>query len=115
MTQVGTPMWMAPEIIQGRQYTQKADVYAFGIILWEILTRLEPYEDKEPMQIVLEVVNQQLRPHAAGGAEGVTAGGADGGLLGSRSPASGPASIRCVLRLERNTGGRRRRSGLGRG
>ena len=63
MTQVGTPMWMAPEIIQGRQYTQKADVYAFGIILWEVLTRLEPYEDKEPMQIVLEVVNQQLRPH----------------------------------------------------
>ena len=63
MTQVGTPMWMAPEIIQGRQYTQKADVYAYGIILWEILTRLEPYEDKEPMQIVLEVVNQHLRPH----------------------------------------------------
>ena len=63
MTQVGTPMWMAPEIIQGRQYTQKADVYAFGIILWEVLTRLEPYEDKEPMQIVLEVVNCQLRPH----------------------------------------------------
>ena len=63
MTQVGTPMWMAPEIIQGKQYTQKADVYAFGIILWEILTRLEPYEDKEPMQIVLEVVNNNLRPY----------------------------------------------------
>lgn len=62
MTQVGTPMWMAPEIIMGRKYTEKADVYAFGIILWEILTRLEPYEDKEPMQIVVEVVNDNLRP-----------------------------------------------------
>ncbi len=62
MTQVGTPMWMAPEIIIGKQYTEKADVYAFGIILWEILTRLEPYEDKEPMQIVVEVVNDHLRP-----------------------------------------------------
>jgi len=62
MTQVGTPMWMAPEIIIGKQYTEKADVYAFGIILWEILTRLEPYEDKEPMQIVVEVVNDGLRP-----------------------------------------------------
>jgi len=39
-----------------------ADVYAFGIILWEVLTRLEPYEDKEPMQIVVEVVNENLRP-----------------------------------------------------
>src|SRR6185312_46526 len=55
-------MWMAPEIIMGKKYTEKADVYAFGIILWEILTRLEPYEDKEPMQIVVEVVNDNLRP-----------------------------------------------------
>jgi len=62
MTQVGTPMWMAPEIIMGKTYTERADVYAFGIILWEILTRLEPYEEKEPMQIVVEVVNEGLRP-----------------------------------------------------
>ena len=59
---IGTPMWMAPEIIMGKKYTEKADVYAFGIILWEILTRLEPYDDKEPMQIVVEVVNDGLRP-----------------------------------------------------
>jgi serine/threonine protein kinase len=44
-------MWMAPEIIKGQMYTEKADVYAFGIILWEILTRKEPYEDKEMMQV----------------------------------------------------------------
>ena len=62
MTQVGTPMWMAPEVIMGEKYTEKADVYSFGIIIWEILTRLEPYEDKEAMQIVVEVVNNQLRP-----------------------------------------------------
>jgi serine/threonine protein kinase len=62
MTQVGTPMWMAPEIIMGKKYTEKADVFAMGIIIWEILTRLEPYEDKEPMQIVVEVVNDGLRP-----------------------------------------------------
>ena len=62
MTQVGTPMWMAPEIIMGKKYTEKADVYASGIILWEILTREEPYEEKEPMQIVVEVVNEGLRP-----------------------------------------------------
>jgi GAF domain-containing protein len=65
MTQVGTPMWMAPEIIMGKKYTEKADVYAFGIILWEILTRDEPYEEKEPMQIVVEVVNEGLRPTIA--------------------------------------------------
>ena len=39
-----------------------ADVFAFAIILWEILTRLEPYEDKDSYQIIYEVVNKQLRP-----------------------------------------------------
>ena len=29
---VWQPMWMAPEIIMGRKYTEKADVYAFGIV-----------------------------------------------------------------------------------
>jgi hypothetical protein len=62
MTQVGTPMWMAPEVIIGEKYTEKADVYSFGIILWEIMTRMEPYPDKEAMQIVLQVVKDGLRP-----------------------------------------------------
>jgi serine/threonine protein kinase len=48
-------MWMAPEVILGEKYTEKADVYSFGIILWEIMTRREPYEDKEAMQIVVQV------------------------------------------------------------
>lgn len=61
MTQVGTPMWMAPEIIECKKYTEKADIYAFGIILWELLTRLEPYEDMEPLQIIMQVV-KNVRP-----------------------------------------------------
>lgn len=49
---------MAPEnVCKPMIFNTSADVYAFGIIVWEILTRLEPYEDKEPMQIVVEVVN----------------------------------------------------------
>ncbi len=70
MTQVGTPMWMAPEIIQGTLYTDKADVYAFGIIVWEVMTREEPYINKEPLQILVEVVNQNLRPTIAARYEG---------------------------------------------
>lgn len=38
-------------------------MYAYGVIMWEILTRKEPYHDKEMMQIVIEVVNQKLRPY----------------------------------------------------
>ena len=36
---IGTYPWMSPEIISGEIYTEKADIYAYGIILWEIATR----------------------------------------------------------------------------
>lgn len=36
---VENPMWLAPEIIENKEYDEKSDVYSFGVILWEILTR----------------------------------------------------------------------------
>lgn len=37
---------MAPEVISGKKYTEKADVFSFGIILWEIASRQPPYKGK---------------------------------------------------------------------
>lgn len=36
---IGTYQWMAPEVISALHYTEKADIYSFGIILWEIASR----------------------------------------------------------------------------
>ena len=41
---IGTFQWMAPEVITGDKYTEKADVFSFGIILWEIASRQPPYK-----------------------------------------------------------------------
>ncbi|OQS05551.1 kinase [Thraustotheca clavata] len=43
---VGTYRWMAPEILEGSQYTVAADVYSFGMVLSELDTHLIPYSDK---------------------------------------------------------------------
>jgi len=41
--QKGTPLWMAPEVMMFQEFNEKCDVYSYGIVLWEILTREEPF------------------------------------------------------------------------
>lgn len=45
----GTYHWMAPEVLNNKPYTHKADVYSFAICLYEIITRKTPYLGKQPM------------------------------------------------------------------
>jgi len=42
---LSNPIWLSPEIMRGEEYTEKADVYSFGIILWEILTGGLPFDE----------------------------------------------------------------------
>ena len=40
----GTVHWMAPEVLTNDKYSESVDMYSFGVILWELLTRRCPYE-----------------------------------------------------------------------
>lgn len=44
---VGTDKWMAPEVIMGKSYDFRADVFSFGCVLIELLTREKP-PNREP-------------------------------------------------------------------
>eukprot|EP00727_Mastigamoeba_balamuthi_P011758 m51a1_g7204 putative sh2 domain-containing protein (592) ;mRNA; f:215233-217722 len=41
----GSWLYMAPEVMCLEQFDNKSDVYSFGIILWELLTGMEPYAE----------------------------------------------------------------------
>ena len=60
--QAGTFHWMAPEILENSSYTEKADVYSFGIVMWEILCREPPFATYQPHQIMYNVINYKERP-----------------------------------------------------
>ena len=47
------PRWLAPEILSGLPYTVAADVYSFGIIMWELLTWQVPWHEQNTWQVPL--------------------------------------------------------------
>ncbi|KAL0969300.1 hypothetical protein UPYG_G00225240 [Umbra pygmaea] len=41
----GSAAWMAPEVFEGNNYSEKCDVFSWGIILWEVITRRKPFDE----------------------------------------------------------------------
>jgi serine/threonine protein kinase len=53
---------MAPEVLEQKSYNEKADIFSYGIICIELLTRECPYEGMSAIQCALAVLNRDYRP-----------------------------------------------------
>ncbi|UZO22868.1 uncharacterized protein OCT59_015217 [Rhizophagus irregularis] len=58
----GVLPYVAPEVLRGGEYTQASDIYAFGIIAYEVCTGLPPYHDIAHDKILAISICQGHRP-----------------------------------------------------
>jgi serine/threonine protein kinase len=63
---LGTPYYMSPEQVRGaRDVDQRADVYAFGVMLYEVLTGQRPFDAETYNQLILKIVTETPAPVAS--------------------------------------------------
>ncbi|KAL5489206.1 hypothetical protein EMCRGX_G018273 [Ephydatia muelleri] len=59
----GTPYWMAPEVIKGEAYTEKADIWSMGATVVEMLKCHPPWYEYEPTAAMFKIVTEETRPN----------------------------------------------------
>ncbi|KAG2452762.1 hypothetical protein HYH02_002992 [Chlamydomonas schloesseri] len=113
--EVGTPAYMAPEVFDTANYvvTDKVDIWALGVILWELLTGCVPWQGLSLVEIAVAITLKQARlplegiltevaaaaagssalpPGAAGSASPGAAAGAGAGAGGGAGAGAGAAA-----------------------
>eukprot|EP00948_MAST-09A_sp_MAST-9A-sp1_P001061 g1061.t1 len=70
----GTPSYMAPELIRNMKFDNKVDVFAFGVMLWEIFCKKKPWNGLSPAEVCRAVAGGERLPIPKWGCPDVVVG-----------------------------------------
>lgn len=57
---LGTPLYMAPELVNKERYSEKVDVWSLGIITYQLLSGKTPFDGKNLKRIQTNIVNKEV-------------------------------------------------------
>jgi len=63
VSNIGPVKWMSPEALNERQYSVYSDVWSFGITMWEIFARKDPFPELDATQAAIRVARDNLTPN----------------------------------------------------
>jgi serine/threonine protein kinase len=58
-TAIGPVRWMSPEALKLKLYSFKSDVWSFGVVVWEILTKQMPWSDMDNVNAIMAIMNHK--------------------------------------------------------
>lgn len=61
-TMIGTPYYLSPEIVDNHPYNFKSDIWALGVILYELCTSKPPFDAANIPQLALKITKGQYSP-----------------------------------------------------
>ncbi len=67
---MGTPTYMAPEQAKGEEVDARSDIYALGVLMYEALTGLAPFQDETAMKVLVAHIKDPVPPFAKYAAPG---------------------------------------------
>jgi len=56
----GTPEYLAPEVLEGKEYTKAVDWWSFGTLMYEMLTGLPPFYSQDVQQMYFKIMHAKL-------------------------------------------------------
>ena len=59
---LGSAFYMAPEQVSGRDVDGRADIFAAGVVLYELISNHRPFEGESPTVVMMKIVNEDPQP-----------------------------------------------------